>query len=93
MIEHSIEHRTVWSLWKAVVSVQYEHITTHRELTRFCEAISEANTIAFDTEFVSEDCYRPHLCLVQVSAADRLAMIDQEGISQEEETTEKARLN
>ena len=56
--------------------MQYEHITTHRELTRFCEAISEANTIAFDTEFVSEDSYRPHLCLVQVSAADRLAMID-----------------
>lgn len=56
--------------------MQYEHITTHRELTRFCEAISEAETIAFDTEFVSEDSYRPHLCLVQVSAAGRLAMID-----------------
>ncbi len=76
MIEHSIEHRTVWSLWKAVVSVQYEHITTNRELTDFCEAISEADTIAFDTEFVSEDSYRPHLCLIQVSAAGRLAMID-----------------
>lgn len=63
-------------LWKAVGSVQYEHITTRRELTRFCEGISEANTIAFDTEFVSEDSYRPHLCLVQVAAADRLAMID-----------------
>lgn len=76
MIERSSEHRTHWSFWKAVASVQYEHITTNPELTRFCEAISEAETIAFDTEFVSEDSYRPHLCLIQVAAAGRLAMID-----------------
>jgi len=56
--------------------VQYEHITTQRELTDFCDALSGATAIAFDTEFVSEDSYRPHLCLVQVSAAGRLAVID-----------------
>jgi len=59
-----------------IVSVQYEHITTQRELTDFCDALSGATTIAFDTEFVSEDSYRPHLCLVQVAAAGRLAVID-----------------
>jgi len=32
--------------------------------------------IGFDTEFVSEDCYRPQLCLVQVAAGDMLAIID-----------------
>jgi ribonuclease D len=56
--------------------VQYEHITTQRELTDFCDALSGATAIAFDTEFVSEDSYRPDLCLVQVSAAGRLAVID-----------------
>lgn len=32
--------------------------------------------IAFDTEFVSEHSYRPELCLIQVAAGDRLAVID-----------------
>lgn len=32
--------------------------------------------IGFDTEFVSEDRYRPQLCLIQVSAEGRLAVID-----------------
>lgn len=32
--------------------------------------------IGFDTEFVSEDCYRPQLCLIQVAAGDHLAIID-----------------
>lgn len=59
-----------------IVSVQYEHITTERELADFCDALSGATTIAFDTEFVSEDSYRPHLCLVQVATAGRLAVID-----------------
>ena len=32
--------------------------------------------IGFDTEFVSEDTYRPQLCLIQVATEDRLAIID-----------------
>jgi ribonuclease D len=59
-----------------IASVQYENITTQRELTDFCDALSGAGTIAFDTEFVSEDSYRPQLCLVQVAAPGRLAVID-----------------
>jgi ribonuclease D len=56
--------------------VQYEFIATQRELLDFCEAAAAARMIAFDTEFVSEDTYRPELCLVQVAADDRLAVID-----------------
>jgi ribonuclease D len=56
--------------------VQYEFIASERELLDFCDAAAAARIIAFDTEFVSEDTYRPELCLVQVAADDRLAVID-----------------
>ena len=56
--------------------LDYESITTQEELHRFCDEVSDAPTIAFDTEFVSEDRYRPQLCLIQVAVGDRLAIID-----------------
>lgn len=56
--------------------MQYEYITTDSQLRDFCEEISGAKVIAFDTEFVSEDSYRPDLCLVQVAAGGRLFAID-----------------
>ena len=57
-------------------NVSYLSITTDRELVDFCREISRADRIGFDTEFVSEDTYRPQLCLVQVAAAGKLAVID-----------------
>jgi ribonuclease D len=56
--------------------VQYEHIDDETQLREFCDAAADANFLAFDTEFVSEDTYRPHLCLIQVAADDRLTIID-----------------
>lgn len=56
--------------------MQYDNITTERGLIDFCDSISSARSIAFDTEFVSEDSYRPDLCLIQVAVAGRLAVID-----------------
>lgn len=56
--------------------MQYETINTAEHLKRFCEEIADSPTIGFDTEFVSEDTYRPLLCLIQVIAGDRLAIID-----------------
>ncbi len=56
--------------------MQYESINTVDQLEQFCEEIAESPVIGFDTEFVSEDSYRPQLCLIQVAAGDRLAIID-----------------
>ncbi|MFK7766416.1 MAG: ribonuclease D [Mariniblastus sp.] len=56
--------------------IPYEHITTEKELRSFCEEASTAKFIGFDTEFVSENRYRPELCLLQVAADGRYAIID-----------------
>ena len=49
--------------------MDYKNITDDRQLLRYCEELAGSDSIAFDTEFVSEDSYRPVLCLVQVVAA------------------------
>ncbi len=56
--------------------MQYEYIRTSEQLEHFCERLREVPRIAWDTEFVSEDTYRPDLCLVQVAAGPHLAVID-----------------
>ncbi|MCA9140992.1 MAG: HRDC domain-containing protein [Planctomycetales bacterium] len=56
--------------------MEYESISTIDDLRQFCDELAAAPVIAFDTEFVSEDRYRPQLCLIQVAAGDRLAIID-----------------
>ena len=56
--------------------MKYKDITTGEQLREFCDELRDARSIAFDTEFVSERTYRPVLCLVQVSADGRLAVID-----------------
>lgn len=56
--------------------MNYEDITTDEQLGHYCRKIARAETIAFDTEFVSEHTYRPVLCLIQVAADGQLAVID-----------------
>src|SRR4051812_10351698 len=57
-------------------TLDYDHIITDDHLAEYCAAIADAPIVAFDTEFVSEDTYQPELCLVQVAAGGRLAVID-----------------
>src|SRR5690554_5505698 len=56
--------------------LKFETITTPAELNELCARLAAKPVIAFDTEFVSEDRYRPQLCLIQVAAGDILAVID-----------------
>ncbi len=70
---------TTTHLSRAVI-VHYEHIKTQHDLNAYCDRIAGARTIAFDTEFVSEDSYQPDLCLIQVAADDALAIIDTKAV-------------
>jgi len=56
--------------------VHYKNITTDHQLREYCRQLAQGESIAFDTEFVSEHTYRPVLCLVQVAAGGQLAVID-----------------
>jgi len=56
--------------------VQYQTITTDEQLHNLCSELKQAEVIAFDTEFVSEDSYLPELCLIQVAAGDQVVLID-----------------
>jgi ribonuclease D len=51
-------------------------ITTADELAVCCEHLAACRRFGFDTEFVGENTYHPHLCLVQVATAERLYLID-----------------
>lgn len=56
--------------------MKFETIDNADALADLCQRLADRPIIAFDTEFVSEDRYRPQLCLIQVAAGDILAVID-----------------
>src|SRR5262249_7440260 len=56
--------------------MSYNHVTTPKQLDAYCDELTKAEVIAFDTEFVSEHTYRSQLCLVQVCTPAGLAIID-----------------
>ena len=56
--------------------LNYQSITTESQLGELCDVLHSAETIAFDTEFISENTYRPQLCLVQIAAGSVQAIID-----------------
>ena len=56
--------------------MSHETITSPAQLADFCDRLARADRIGIDTEFVSEDTFRPELCLVQVATANDLAVID-----------------
>jgi len=61
--------------------VNYQNIVSDESLRDYCRKLVRAQTIALDTEFVSEHTYRPVLCLIQVAADGELAAIDAMAVS------------
>ncbi len=57
-------------------SPDFERIHTRKSLDEYCAHLANQELIAFDTEFVSEDRYRPDLCLIQVATPSGCAIID-----------------
>lgn len=51
-------------------------ITEQDEFEDFCAHIRQAGAVAFDTEFISENTYRPQLCLVQLATTEHCAVVD-----------------
>lgn len=51
-------------------------VTQAEELAAVCAYLASCRRFGLDTEFVGEDTYHPHLCLVQVATAERLILID-----------------
>ncbi len=56
--------------------MNFEFIDSADALENLVSRLATKSCIAFDTEFVSEDRYRPQLCLVQVAAEEIVAVID-----------------
>ena len=56
--------------------MDYEDIASDAQSRDYGSRLAGASSIAFDTEFVSEDSYSPVLCLVQAAANGHLAVID-----------------
>jgi ribonuclease D len=54
-----------------------EHVVTQADqLARCVEHLAQSRRFGLDTEFVGENSYHPHLCLVQVATKDALYLID-----------------
>ncbi|HMF11164.1 MAG TPA: ribonuclease D, partial [Gemmataceae bacterium] len=51
-------------------------MTRPEELAEVCAHVASRRSFGFDTEFVGENTYHPHLCLVQVATPERIVLLD-----------------
>ncbi|MCC7336270.1 MAG: HRDC domain-containing protein [Pirellulaceae bacterium] len=56
--------------------MNYRLVSTIDDLPELIAAIESADLVGMDTEFVAEDCYRPDLCLLQVSTRSDVFIVD-----------------
>ncbi len=60
----------------AVPGESTSFVTTADELEDVVGHIRETGAFAYDTEFIGEETYVPHLCLVQLATRKRLFLVD-----------------
>jgi ribonuclease D len=63
-------------LEQSVEAIKYQVITDREGLDEVVQRMRAAELIAFDTEFVSEDCYQPELCLIQAWVDGQIYLLD-----------------
>ena len=51
-------------------------VTTDEQLEELIAHLRAAGSFAYDSEFIGEMTYFPNLCLIQVSTAERVALVD-----------------
>jgi ribonuclease D len=51
-------------------------VTRPEELAEVCAHVAASRRFGFDTEFVGENTYHPHLCLVQIATSERIVLVD-----------------
>ena len=54
----------------------YELLESAEAVEEFVRHVRDVGVIAFDTEFIGEESFRPKICLVQISTAERVALLD-----------------
>ena len=66
--------RTLMASLRAAMPEQL--ITRQEEFDDLCGHIRQCRVVAFDTEFVAEDYFRPRLCLLQFATPEQVAAVD-----------------
>jgi len=59
-----------------IPSAEHELITTQDGLATLLDHLRLSHQFAYDSEFIGEMSYHPHLCLIQVASAQKVALID-----------------
>ena len=54
----------------------YELLESAAAVEEFVNHVRQVGVIAFDTEFIGEESFRPKICLVQIATAQRVALLD-----------------
>ncbi len=59
-----------------VPTEKHQFIETNADLIALCNSVREEHAFAFDTEFIGEDSYYAHTCLIQIATKRGVTLID-----------------
>jgi ribonuclease D len=59
-----------------ILMMREHFVANEADFLKSCDKIAKSSVLGFDTEFVSEESFRPELCLVQVATPEDLFVID-----------------